>query len=1393
MRFARPNAWRKCMRTPLNAWFAAGAAFCSLAGTLPAAEPLATIECREVLGRNWPRTMVTYCVQGPGERVQEAFGMPEQGSPAWVAIKDKVRPDALRLVDPAGQEVPSQLWRVKTNARGDLVSARLSFMAELAKNSNYVYRLIAGVPAATAGTGVLVATNGDGLVLDNSVTAARLPPAGAVTFAKPLSFGAVHQDMLKLYGRQAASGIAPGPIQGVRMSDGRWVGGSYFQAADPARAPAVLGYSCAVTERGPVFTEATIRYRFDGDRYYQMAVRLLPGDPAIRIDEQFDMKRVGSTRDWRGYSSNDWQVVMSLSSGWQPSGWKPDVAFWERYSYGGSLEPQKLPEEASLKELGFDFGSTDFGTSRVVYQDPAAFVLGLEPWCPWGKFAACVGLVEGRALPAPTGNTNAPPDPARLRGIPFLGLVPAHAGSWRADGPFNYKQLLSHQGDDVALHWPLDVLPHPNSIVHTGEYDRDMPFTFCRRLWTLIAGPMQTSKSLHAFRSYEGYVNLDTYKDWILDWPDDPKVTYPRLFFTQADVKRVEPVLDQHPAGNVLKTYLDFHDGEARRNELWKRLTGLYGPFGIHNQTEPDISYYFTLFRQAHSAEEWLAPMEELLSSPGVTPEQRRFLKQRVAAFCYLAAEPDFNPRGSMTHLGNPNMAINRFLALTFAAALIPDHPRATEWMKVSEDYVGYKLSMNTGPGGGWSELFSYYDASAPALLHGANILHTAGRLSDRIAPVAELVGTFPLYYLSPRDPRFGVRLVSCWGHEGHGGFGQWLPTAGLARQRNPDLARALVWGWDQTGRLAGFHDGNFNARCIFYADLLNGLPAGYVPAMLGSQWLPGVGAVLRAHAGDPNETFLAYRQGYFISHCDDNQGDFVLYSKGAPLVDLSLLSYNLHQHEPYIALNREFGWYSAPRFGSRTNTTDVRQGSNAGIKAGSWNPSSEIHAHSFGASADYLRGHSDNEGRRWTRQILFLKGRRAAGPNYFVFRDTADPLPGATNAAGPMWWNIRTLGSKAQVAATAQDVNCTSTNGPRLNVHFLQPASIAAETRDESREGSALSHVDAWRKDGEPFLKPDQSAWVKIRETLSVTSVGPVEADPGVLAALYPQAAGEAAPRYEALADGVARITTSEGTDYVFVNRRPMQMRQGDVAFSGKAGAVRVYPDEIHLVIAEGPGEVTYKGCTLRSAGPATRVIKPGDAARATAIDVAAAPTSIRIKGGRGDQELQPGVTRADLRHGFRVTFETSEALSVKTNGLVFNGRRGMIEVDEAERTVRLVLLDGDRIGYGDAQAWGGDGPYEVVFRPDRIEGRSEGQGRFLCLTQPAGVDRLASLVIDGLAYAPGTSNTIDPAISGRAQGAAAPEATGGTLVVPLMPGAHRFEVKNLAQPAVWRNWQWW
>jgi len=1301
-----------------------------------AAAPLAVFECTDYISHDWARTMVTYPLQlQPG---QAKLGQ-------------------VKLIDEQGSEQPCQLWQVELHKDGSVARARVSFMAELKKDASYKYQLVPGRPAASA-PAAKITDDGRLLTLDNGAVGIRLPKAGRIQFDKPLSFGADHAEMLKVYGgKQAAAGIAPGPLQGIRLLDGRWVGGSYFYASKPQTAPKVLACDCRIVEQGPVFTEARIRYALDGERYYQFAARLLAGDPAIRIDEQFDFKHLlGSQPD------DDYQVVMSFAGGWQTGGWKPDSAFWERYSYGSALKTHKIPLETRLKELGFDFTSRDMGTHHVTYGNADTYIFGLEPWVPWGTFAGYFGLVESAKVD-------------KLENTSMLAVVPMHAGSWRMDGPHNQKQFMTHKEGDAAMHWPLYVERHPNSIIHTGEYDPTMPWTFCRRIYAIIGGPLQTFKTLHAFRSYEGYINLDNYKDWILDWPSDPRVTYPRLFFSAADVARIKPQLDKHPAAPVLKTLLYFNDDPKRRDEMYKAYSGPRGPFGKYDWlTLPDLTYYFTLFRQAHGAEQWIAPMDELLGCPSLTVEQRQTLRRRIAAFCHMASEPDFNPRGTMSHLGNPNMPINRFLCLSFAAPLVPDHPRAKDWLDVSEQYVRYKLASNVAPGGAWSELFSYYDASAPALIHAANILRCAGRCSDKVADLAVELGVFPLRFLAPKDPRFGVRLVPNWGHEGRNGLGQWLPTAGLTRHKSPETARQMLWAWDQIGRLAGFHDVPFNVACVMYADLLGQIRPGYVPSGMSSSWYPGVGATMRSHATNPNETYLSYRQGYMISHCDYNQGDFVLHAKGAPLVDMSLFAYNLHNNEKDAALNKEFGWYSTPRFGKRDNVADVRGGGEPGAP-GVWNPSSEIHAHSFSDSADYLRGHSDNHGRRWTRQILFLKGKAAAGPNYFLFRDSTDSLSGNAKDLVQYWWNFRTVGVKDQVAAAADEINYTSKFGPKLNVRFLQPAKIHCQSRDETREGPNLRPSDTWRKDGEPFTMGEQSVWGKIRDTFTVTAVGPIPAGQDALVSLYPQTAAEAAPKYESLADGVARITTSEGADYVFLDRKPLTFQKDDVAFTGIAGAVRVYPNEVHLVIAEGPGEVRYKSAVFKSASPATKVIPAGNLARPQTTEIPLPRQSITftLESTWRVEQLQPGVKKGTWKDGYAYAFDSDEPLKFDNDGVVFHGRRGGVVVDNAKKTVRLVMLDGQRIAHQNHQAWGCNGPYDVTYSHDRIAGRYSGLGRFLCLVQPPGVDRMASLILDGQTYAPGTS--------------------GSTLVVPLMPGEHQFEIKNLEQPPVWRSWQLW
>jgi hypothetical protein len=493
---------------------------------------------------------------------------------------------------------------------------------------------------------------------------------------------------------------------------------------------------------------------------------------------------------------------------------------------------------------------------------------------------------------------------------------------------------------------------------------------------------------------------------------------------------------------------------------------------------------------------------------------------------------------------------------------------------------------------------------------------------------------------------------------------------------------------------MGGHHDAGFSPRAQANADLLATLPQGFVPPQLASAWLPGFGATLRAHAGDSNETLLELHQGYQVSHCDENQGDFVLYAKGAPLVTLALDAYAVHGDKPFGKLYRSFGFHSRVRFGSMTNTGGWPGGGAVGGTP----------AHAFSDSADYVRALGDYGPQRWTRQVAFLKGKAATGPSYFVFRDSFTAREGETLGLEAKWWYLRTLGRKDQVTPGDGGLHYTSEFGPKLDVHFLQPAKVAIESRDAT-QGAPLyaGNAQNWRR-AHPDAKPEGD--LNVTETITVNAAGPVPAGQDVMVTLVPLGKGEKPPRYEPLADGVARITTSEATDTVFLAVKPMKYADGEVTFEGRAGAVRVLPKEVHLVISEGPALVSYRGTTLRSETPTMKVIAKADLAKKQTLAV---PAPWNLK-------------NTTLPAGCRIE---------------------------------------------------GPARCELTVQSDRISGRSEGGGGLLYAPMPPGMKVLPTLVIDGQTYAPGTS--------------------GDTLIIPLMPGDHTFEVRALDQPPVFRNWQAW
>jgi len=301
-------------------------------------EPLAVFHTVEHLGLDWQRTLVTYDVEFE---------------------QSVAKGEGFHVVDAAGVRHPCQLSRVARYPDGSVKSARASFFAELPAGESFRYELRQG--AAPAAPGAPVAENRDGyLVLENSVTALRLPPVGDFSPEQPLKFGSAHTEMVSIYGRQAENGFIPGPVQGFRLVDGTWAGGSYFWAANAGNAPVLQSYKCEIVETGALFVEARVSYEFDNGRYYRLTATLLAGDPAVRIDEQMDMGTVGDQWALR--------TVFSLSAGWQDGGWLPDVAYWNTCE--GRLGGKDEAFEKRADELGFgSFEGRDFGSKILSFDE----------------------------------------------------------------------------------------------------------------------------------------------------------------------------------------------------------------------------------------------------------------------------------------------------------------------------------------------------------------------------------------------------------------------------------------------------------------------------------------------------------------------------------------------------------------------------------------------------------------------------------------------------------------------------------------------------------------------------------------------------------------------------------------------------------------------------------------------------------------------------------------------------------------------------------------------------------------------------------------------------------------------------------------------------------------
>ena len=1081
----------------------------------------------------------------------------------------------------------------------------LTFMARVDKGRTASYSVTASRRASES---TLKLSAGEGYIeIRNEHIAVRLPAPAEQVYPMGVSAAAVQ-----------------GPLLSWAPRAKKFIGHSRFLTGRK-----VLATNFRIIHQGPALFEYEARYRFQPEGTYVLRLRLSPAMPLAVISEEFDFNTLGNGEDLllldlhRGWHPA--QVSILFGSGEKPLP-KPHTSGFGEYIAAKTGVPEREPPVGGV------------GQAPLPRKPEEGAVL-LEKIVPGGKWGGYAGGIQVSGAAAETAVN--------------IGLVPLHVGSWRRTLSLN-AWYTKATGISVALpisvrrmRWSLDIADD-YSPFSTHEHDPGLNDTYGRRVWGLYSGD-----DFELGQARFGYVGLDRYKDWIVDTPEEG-ARYPGVFFSPDHIQRLKVGMDEHPDKEDLRNWYLFSGKEAdavRHAEAV--IAGLNSAFGHADFFHAGLSHYRQSQRYAI-----VLLAEDALASRRLPMGLRRDLRRLLALYANLLSEPDFNPRGSGVHLGNNNMTINRTLALTYFAGLLHDHPRHPFWMDRIRRYVQFKFATQTSPDGPWIAAPAYQLYSPTRTMNVTqNVLRNLG--AHDFSNEGYLFATLRyLAYLTVPDPRFNNRrIIPGMGNSPNLLESIWGIGMAAVADRHPEQAAFLRQAYLAAKGNSGILTPN--QRPWRVGEDVEGYLPFYLPhitpaaAPLTTEFFPAYGVIFRHHYG-PGETTLLLRAGLNWSHWDTDALNTIVYAKGAPLS-----SGTAYQYLNSVATDNNGIYHNQVKVGRRDLQEVFGRVDGA------------VSDYGFGPGVDYAVAerfypgelfHDDEKAMVWRRHVMFLKSTEQEGANYFVLRDT---FPGG--AQRKTWWNWLNLGDAGRItvdgeafdnAAVPLNQNVGVDQMPVRHGQTLQMktdyGALSWFWFSREREIRTRMTMDYPRQDG-----------LGGTETKTIVEIA---AAPGedYFYVLYPATDTEPVPQAEKLEEGVLRIRNPESTDTVFVGDEPFDYQRGNIVFTGRSGAVRVFADKVVLAMTSGSGRIGYRNFIVAGHGPFERTV-PLSALK---------PQTQRI-----DSGYEKKTKRVDLGRG--VVVQGEAPFSAELNGdqisIHTEGRKRVIFVSQPEFIVRPQLfIDG-------------------------------------------------------------------------------------------------------------------
>jgi hypothetical protein len=1082
--------------------------------------------------------------------IQEPFGLawgPDRVTYRAEFAQGEAKSEALSLTDAQGQPVPMQFTDVQLWPDKTVKSAGVSLLANLKPNEKATWTLSPepGKAPAAAG-GDLRVQDGDVIELANARTAIRLA-GGNKTFVEP-----------------APGDRVPAPIQGIRLPGGRWIGKGWWQTDVKC-----TGYSAEVTDKGPVFARAKLRYDFEGGKFYAATVELNAGADLAVVSEEYNLSE-GKRYPMSGVN-----------------GMKPDV----RYAY--VLPTFATPDKALIWEW--------WAQTHAVLPTPNAY---------------CFSFYEGLQ-----------PDSAEFHGRSQFGNLKEGDGGLKydKDGRFAYINAYLQWGDEETLYLGLynsknpgpmlgvvgllpsrwlhpDINPHPDAIL--VQYVQTTCLTFERRQSgeAFLRAPTDLGKRVYGIGGMErtlarhvipdrggprvsqgdvwgselmqrhvrlGRLPLNTVKDWVLDYAETAK--YPRLFVPEGDRVRYESRRTRKPMDDVKKE-LDARPGPSEADKKVVADAIAKTSFLVRHFAQADKGHMDFGIEEGVYAD--LA--EDALSSPACTSEQAKELRKWLAAIVYYSMDPDYvPPREAGFAWGSANMEAQVQCRACRIAALLPNHPRGKAWRDQLAKVVTLYVEDQVNEAGATLECPHYGGMAITMPVMGLAALASCAdvdlsRAKTRLRAAAHL----RLATLLPLDVRGGFRSECPEGDGYYMSEGVFAPLAGFFEKSDPDLARNLAWGVKESNNdLGGHSDSAFKLFDV-------GLEG--VQPKLASEHFPGHCFVMRNGFPRQDEAYVqAYAGSFSWGHGHSDRGTWVMYGKGAPLMMDFAAMYTPSMRENWmhpggLTFNhdetvRPAGTDPKDDWWRKSANEQYRKSEKAPFTAVEMKPSptstadldrqGELTVFKSTPQADFAVMQrkvsylhqvpfllKDTHGAdlfddgvnkemylkspfNWTRRFVFVKDADPMGHNYLVIRDD---LPG--NGELDPILNLWCLADKLDVQG--QTAVYTGQHGVDLHCYIAEPAAFTPKTRTVGHPcgfGFSAYYKKTFGKD--------------FREDQIQLQIPQAKREGGYFVAMVPVKRGEPAPKFQTLAGGKAvRVTFPDRTDTIV-----LQPAAGEVELDGK------------------------------------------------------------------------------------------------------------------------------------------------------------------------------------------------------------------------------------------------